>query len=253
METRSRTAAEQEANRDSRHSLTRNTYWSDTVGSSSSSSVSDKSGRGKKGRIDQILSKEDFLPNRGKKRLLRPLQYLFNRNHARQGAKPFFYPKRGKKTRQYPKSVNSRPLDLMWLTKDDFYPHRGKRFDNTMTSNSYLETDPLAAYDEDDDDVPAAAEEPLVSLSSDGVILSDVDGRSRRDLISVQQNREPLSNLSKQELRDKWRGRSRSVQADIGGPPDANDDVEKLRSTTAAHVVALNEVIDHRYLWQPMN
>lgn len=185
-------------------------------------SLSSLSGRGKKGRIDKILAKEDFLPNRGKKLLLDRINYL--RNQRDQEA--LFFPKRGKKTRHYPKNLNSRPTDLMWLIKDEFFPHRGKKLDNSVLDYYY--------YDDDGEDY-GPEEDSLGNVLLDGVINDD--GGGSRDSISIgRQNRELLSNLSKQEPRDKWRGRKRSVQL---------RSVDGGRSSNIG-VAALNEVIDRR-------
>lgn len=191
----------------------------------------------KKGKIDKILSKEDFLPNRGKKLLLRRInELLFNHRTLRdlEEQSPF-YPKRGKKTRHFPKSTNSRPMDVMWFTKDDFYPHRGKKLDNNKMMGYLNVVAGVEDYNGEEEN----------NLSSDGVIFgssSSGGAGGRRDLDSMwRQNRELLSNLSKQEPRDKLRGRKRSVQADTSD----HYDNAKLRSS----VVALNEVIYRRYLY----
>lgn len=218
---------EKQSKRDSRQSSLRNTLWPVPLPIT-------EIGRGKKGRIDKILAKEDFLPNRGKKLFLRWLENLKNPK------KSPIYPKRGKKTRHFPKNLNSRPADLMWLTKDDFFPHRGKKLDNTqMDGDAYVDNiNVMEDYYGGSDDVPEA---DIGNVSLDGVIFSG----GGRDLISMgRQNRELLSNLSKQESRDKWRGRWRSV-------PTAREQYGDLR--LRSKVPALNEVIDRRYLRTWMN
>lgn len=218
-----------QSKRDSRQSSSpRNTLWPVSDGSDNE--------RGKKGRIDKILSREDFLPNRGKKLLLERLNELLTSTRPRQtdqvGA--LSYPKRGKKTRHFPKSSNSQPKDLVWFTKDDFYPHRGKKLDSNDLIG-YVDVEDYGVDEPEDDDG---------NMSLDGVIF----GSRGRDSESMGQlNRELLNNLSKQEPRDKLRGRKRSVH-DSGASSAHYDNVE-LRSPS---VVALNEVIYRRYLWMLM-
>lgn len=187
--------------------------------------------RGKKGRMDKILSKEDFLPNRGKKFLLRRLNSWLR---AGQVPDSFSYPKRGKKTKSLP---NSRPAaDLMWLTKDDFFPHRGKKSDDDDGSFTSLFGNDLddAAVEVGDYYVDVPAVVVATDNEEDGVIFgADRDWRSMG-----RQNRELLNNLSKQEPGDKWRGRKRSVQTDT----DHYDNVQLSRQSLAT-AAALNEVI----------
>lgn len=223
-----------QSKRDSRQSTSpRNTLWPVSDGSDNE--------RGKKGRIDKILSKEDFLPNRGKKLLLRRLNELLTSTRPRQTNQvgELSYPKRGKKTRHFPKSSNSQPKDLVWFTKDDFYPHRGKKLD----SNDLIGYVDVEDYGVDDD---GPEDDDGGNMSLDGVIF----GSRGRDSESMGRlNRKLLSNLSKQELRDKLRGRKRSVHDSGVSSSSVHYDNVELRSPS---VVALNEVIYRRYLWMLM-
>lgn len=204
--------------RDSRP-LIENTLWSDFMPV-----------RGKKGRMDKILSKEDFLPNRGKKFLLRRINsWLRNRRNSGLSSP--------KKTKSLPRPAS----DLMWLTKDDFFPHRGKKNSNDgdkVPFTNLIEND-FEDIDEYSDYYAAVPAEVVVDGGANvddddeehGVILAaDRDWRPMK-----RQTRELLNNLSKQEPRDKWRGRKRS-------DTDHYDNV-KLRPAMMSATVALNEVI----------
>ena len=143
--------------------------------------------------------------------------------------------RRGKKTKSLP---SARPAaDLMWLTKDDFYPHRGKKSPNlfALDNGGDLALEAAGDYymDGPDDLVVATARGFDSGNGNDGVIWGDRDWRPMG-----RQTRELLNNLSKQEDRDKWRGRKRSVQADT----DHYDNV-RLRRQSLATAAALNEVI----------
>lgn len=186
--------------------------------------------RGKrKTRINDILSKEDFLPNRGKKFLLKRINSLLRQRSYND----LVYPKRGKKTKHH--NISTRPADLIWMTKDDFFPHRGKKFDDetavdgtTLYKPYYDDNVNRIGYDADDGqeaDYADGRRQLSVNKLSNGVIFGDRDSSVRR------QNRELFNNLSKQEPRSWWRGRKRSVQDDTG-----HYDNVTLRS-------ALNEVI----------
>lgn len=182
--------------------------------------------RGKKGRMDKILSKEDFLPNRGKKFLLRRINsWLRNRRNS-----GYSHSKRGKKTKSLPRPAS----DLMWLTKDDFFPHRGKKnsYDDdgrvpftNLVENDFEDIDEYSDYYAD---VPAA----------EVVVATDDDDKEHGVILAANRDWRPLellNNLSKQEPRDKWRGRKRS-------DTDHYDNL-KLRPAMMAAAVALNEVI----------
>lgn len=207
-----------QSKRDSR-ALLRDTLWPEFMAA-----------RGKKGRIDKILSKEDFLPNRGKKFLLRRLSSWLRNEPV--PAVSLSYPKRGKKTKSLPSSRPS--ADLMWLTKDEFFPHRGKKSDNKAPFTSPVivigtDFDDIGAAEAADyaGDVPAGAAVAAAEEGDDGVIFGDRDWRPTG----------LLNNLSKQEPRDKWRGRKRSVQTDT----DHYDNVQLSRQSLVT--AALNEVI----------
>lgn len=204
-----------QSKRDSRQTSSRNSLSEPDAGGDS---------RGKKGRIDQILAKEDFMPNRGKRFLLRHLNYL---RHS------LSYPKRGKKTRH---TSNSPAKDLMWLTKDSFYPHRGKKtLENTVNHpDEFLITPSDIVEDELEN----------VSPLQNGVIFGGGINGARDGSSMGRQNREELlNNLSKQEAmaaNNKWRGWKRS------GHNDRYDEGELQQGRRL--MAALNQVIDHQYL-----
>ena len=197
---------DRQSKRDSRHpsSSLRNALWPE-LDATINGAAADRD-RGKKSRYDVILSKEDFLPNRGKKLLLKRIHRYLKQGLQEDAA--LFFPKRGKKTRQSP---NSRPIDLMWLTKDDFFPHRGKRAPSDQQHHH-------------------RQQEGEAHASLDGVIsggrVSEESSMEYRPVSGL------LSDLSKDDLRDKWRGRQRSGRS----VEDYYDDA-KIRQQQQQHEV----------------